>query len=131
MKVYRVEGGPLQLGPGTLMMLTGAQAETRAHNLAFAEKRGEAVLARNAAMLTFKVGEVLGLAVIDKATAQRVVPSDGKGAKKKSAEAVLIAAVQDLEDQQAAAEAHAAEQRRNAEAAKKAAADGAQQSGAA
>jgi hypothetical protein len=100
MKVYKVEGGTLQVGQGASLLLVKAQAASRAHQLVGAEKLGADVVRATAReLLHFKAGEVLGLAVVDKSMAHLLVEVDKPGSKGPAA--ILARAILDMEDREA------------------------------
>lgn len=60
MKTYVVEGAPARFGAGTLVGLTRAQYEVRAHNIEGAEEGVDGIVyGRARAPIEFKVGEQL------------------------------------------------------------------------
>ena len=58
---YRIEGGPAQLGPHTVLSLTPAQFGPRSHNLEKLNEHDGQIICRALALIEFKAGEEIGL----------------------------------------------------------------------
>lgn len=112
MKKYRVEGGTAKFGPGQQLHLSEKQISRRRHNLKLPDnyKEGPADVEALKA-LEFKVGEEIGLPLLEKRLSDIMVPL---GPAKTEAEKV---AVQKSDKRKAAAKAAAADKGKPAPAA--------------
>lgn len=92
MQKYNVTGGPLRLGPGTLIGLSPEQYASRIHNVTVVEGRKTFRLCTVDRPVEFKVGETVLLDdVLDKATAEVLTRADN-GAPAKTVVANAIQA---------------------------------------
>lgn len=74
MRPYQVVGAAVQISPSTALILSAPQVAARKHLVKEIEKIGEdAVRVESLALLTFKVGEVIGLAEVPKQAREHLV----------------------------------------------------------
>jgi hypothetical protein len=66
MRVYKVQGAIVQISPGTELIISGEQLRRRRHQTRVIKKvsKDGDMLVEATGMLTFKVGEMIGLAAV-------------------------------------------------------------------
>ena len=74
MKPYQVTGSAVQVGPGEQLVLHPDQVASRKHQVKVLENLSEdAVRVESTALLTFKVGEMIGLKEIPKHAREQLI----------------------------------------------------------
>lgn len=74
MRPYKVEGAAVQISPSTALILSASQVAARKHQVKEVKKVGkDGIRVEALAMLTFKVGEVIGLAEVPKQATAHLV----------------------------------------------------------
>ncbi len=74
MRPYQVTGSAVQISPGEQLVLNPAQIAARKHMVKVGEKLADdAIVVQSLALLTFKVGETIGLNAIPKQAREHLI----------------------------------------------------------